>query len=62
MLINPLGYLCAEQCFAELKHRPHGEGEHEEVDVPVSHGEVLLTDREHLPHLLWCPDRKMRQG
>ena len=51
-----------EESLAELKHGPHGEGEIEEIDILVSHGQVFLTDREDLGDLLWCPDGEMAEG
>ena len=51
-----------EQSLAELEDGPHGEGEVEEIDVLVSHGQVLLTDREDLGDLLGGPDGEMAQG
>ena len=50
---RPLPYFVAQQSLAELEDCPHGEGQHQQVDVPVAHGKVLLADVEHLPDLAW---------
>ena len=55
-------YFITEESLAELEDGPHGEGEIEEIDVLVSHGQVLLTDREDLGDLLWGPDGEMAEG
>ena len=55
-------YFITEESLAELKDGPHGEGEIEEIDILVSHGQVLLTDREDLGDLLWCPDGEMAES
>ena len=41
----------AEEGLRELEYSPHGEGEEQQVDVSVAHGEVLLADTEHLGYL-----------
>ena len=55
-------YFITEESLAELEDGPHGEGEIEEIDILVSHGQVFLTDREDLGDLLWGPDGKMAES
>ena len=59
---EPLPYLGAQEGFAEFKDSPHREGKHEEVDVPVPHGQVLLADGDDLACLLRGPDGEMRES
>ena len=55
-------YFITEECLAELEYRPHGEGQVDEVDVLVSHGQVLVADGEDLGALLGCPDAQVCQS
>ena len=54
--------LVAEECLAELEHGPHGEGEVDQVDVLVPHGQVLVTDGENSGALCRGPDAQVGQG
>lgn len=59
---EPPSDLVAEQSLAELEHGPHGEGEVDQVDVLVPHGQVLLADGEHPGALGRGPDAQVGQG
>ena len=59
---EPPPNLVAEECFAELEHGPHGEGEVDQVDVLVTHGQVLVADGEHPGALGRGPDAQVGQG
>ena len=59
---EPPSDFVTEERLAELEHGPHGEGEVDQVDVLVPHGQVLVTDGENSGALCRGPDAQVSQG
>ena len=59
---EPPSDFVTEERLAELEHGPHSEGEIDQVDVLVAHGQVLLADGEHPGALAGGPDAQVGQG